>query len=266
MRQEAVVKEKVCGMPRLKAMPGGWCPGCHYGVIHRLVCEVIDELGIDGRTIGVTDIGCNAGLVMGTDINFVMALHGRSLVVSVGIKRVHPEFIVYHAQGDGGLGAIGAGHFLNAMVRADKITTIFLNNAGYGMTGGQAAPTTLLGMRTATTEEGRIAEREGFPLHVAELAATMQGVAYAARVSVHTPANMQRAKRALRDAFEKQINNVGYSIVEFISACPTDWRMNPIDCLDYISETMLAEYPLGEFKNVDSIDYQPRTQMETDKR
>jgi len=178
--------------------------------------------------------------------------------MGTAIKRIHPDAVVFTVQGDGDLGAIGLGCFMNALLRAENLTTIFLNNGTYGMTGGQMAPTTLLGQRTTTTEAGRDARASGFPTHGAELAAIMPGVAYSARVTVHTAANFQRAKKALRTAFQKQIDGIGYGFVEFLSACPQVWRMDPIECLRFIDEDMIAEYPLGEFKNVDSIDYRIR--------
>ena len=256
MSAQGIIKQKVCGMPRTRSpVPNTYCPGCHYGIVLRIMCELLEELDIDGRTIGVAGVGCNASQFMLLDVDIGFAPHGRGPAFATAIKRIHPDTIVITVQGDGDLGAIGLGCWLNALVRAEKITTIFLNNAGYGMTGGQMAPTTLLGMRTTTTPEGRDPQVTGFPLHVAELAAGMQGVAYSARVSVHTPANRERAKRALKTALQKQIDGIGYGLVEFISACAPDWGMNPVDALTFITERMLPEYPLGEFKNVDSIDY-----------
>ena len=255
MKVEPGAKEKVCGIPRLRtAAVSTYCPGCHYGIITRLLCEVIEELGIDGEAIGLVGVGCSFGnKPLHIDIDFAACPHGRAPAMATAIKRIHPEAVVFTVQGDGDLGAIGLGCFINALARAEKLTTIFLNNAGYGMTGGQMAPTTLLGMRTTTTQDGRDPEKAGFPLHVAELAAMMKGVAYSARVSVHTPANYQRAKRAVKTGFQKQIDRVGYRLVEFLSACPGVWGMTPIDCLNFIEEKMIAEFPLGEFKKVESI-------------
>jgi len=174
--------------------------------------------------------------------------------MATALKRLHPDTIVITCQGDGDLAAIGLGAFMNALQRAELLTTIFLNNAGYGMTGGQMAPTTLLGQVTTTTPLGRDSKIAGYPIHVAEIAAMFKGVAYTARVSVHTPANFQRARRAVKTALEKQINGVGYGFVEFVSACPSSWRMTPTECNDFIAEKMLAEYPLGVFKDVDKIE------------
>jgi len=174
--------------------------------------------------------------------------------MATALKRIHPDTIVITCQGDGDLGAIGLGCFMNALSRGEKLTTIFLNNAGYGQTGGQMAPTSLLGQITTTTPGGRDPGTSGYPLHVAELAAVMRGTAYSARVSVHTPANFQRAKKAVKLALQKQIDGIGYGFVEFLSACPPSWRMSPDECWEFIDKNMLAEYALGEFKNVDRID------------
>jgi len=216
---------------------------------------VIEELGIAGRAIGLAGVGCSFGSKpMHIDVDFCACPHGRAPAMATAMKRVHPEAIVFTCQGDGDLGAIGLGCFMNALLRGEKLTTIFLNNAGYGQTGGQMAPTTLLGMRTSTTPAGRDPTQTGYPLHGAELAATMKGTAYSARVSVHTPATYRRAKRAVATAFQKQIDGIGYGFVEFLSACPANWALTPLECLTFIEEKMIAEYPLGEFKNVDRIE------------
>ena len=247
---------KVTGRPRLRPpVPGFSCPGCHYGIIYRIICEVIEELGIEGKAIGLSGVGCSfLGAPLSVDIDWTSCPHGRAPAMATAIKRIHPDSFVLTVQGDGDLGAIGLGCFMNALVRGENLTTIFLNNAVYGTTGGQMAPTTLLGMKTTTTPLGRDIKTSGHPIHVPELAATMKGVSYAARCTVHTPKNYQTAKKSLKTAFQKQIDGIGYGIVEFISACPPGWGMKPLECLDFISERMLEEYPLGEFKNVDKID------------
>ncbi|MDY6843547.1 MAG: thiamine pyrophosphate-dependent enzyme [Thermodesulfobacteriota bacterium] len=256
MTPNTIVKEKVYGKPKLCVFPlSPFCPGCSYGIIYKLIAENIEELGIQSRCITVCDVGCNVLMARGFPIDIMPGLHGRSMVVATGAKRSLPDAIVWHSGGDGAMGALGLGHMLNCMMRSEKITSFFLNNAGYGMTGGQLAPTTLVGLRTTTTPEGRNPEVFGGPIHIAELAAMIKGTAYAARVAVNTPANYQRAKKAIRTAFEKQINNVGYSIVEFITACPTDWGLTPIEANKFVTDKMLAEFPLGEFRNVDSIEY-----------
>ena len=249
-------KELIYGKPRLKiGPPFHHCPGCHYGIIFRLVCEVIEELGIEGRTIFVGGGGCSGRWARYLDVDTFGGLHGPGPAIATAIKRIRPEAVVFVMQGDGEQGAIGLGYFLSAALRAEKLTILGLNNACYGTTGGQMAPTTLLGMRTSTTPYGRDPTNDGFPFHAPEIAAMMKGTAYAARVSVHTPANRQRAKKALKTAFEKQIAGVGFSIVEFLAACPPNWHLDPVECLSFIEEKMSKEFPLGEFKNVDSIDY-----------
>jgi 2-oxoglutarate ferredoxin oxidoreductase subunit beta len=250
-----VAKQKVAGRPQLRTpLSADFCPGCHYGIIIRVLCEVIDELGIVGRTIGVSGASCAAAYGLFIDgMDFISGLHGRASAIGTGIKRAHPDAIVLTVQGDGDIAAIGLGDFMNALVRGEKHTTIMLNNACFGMTGGQMAPTTLTGMRTTTTPEGRSHEMGGFPIHMAELAASMQSVAYSARCTVHTPANFQRAKRAVRLAFDKQIRGIGFGFVEFLSACPSGWGLSPLPSMQFLEQQMLAEYPLGEFKNVDSI-------------
>lgn len=255
MENNTAKLKKVTGRPNLRTPhPGMYCPGCHYGIITRVMCEVIEDLGIEGKTIGLAGVGCSfGGAPMTVDIDWTSCPHGRAPAMATAIKRIYPDAVVLTVQGDGDLGAIGLGSFMNALVRGEKLTTIFLNNAVYGTTGGQMAPTTLLGMKTTTTPLGREVETSGFPLHVPELAATMRGVAYAARCTVHTPANFKKAKKSLKTALEKQMAGVGYSVVEFVSACPPGWGLAPLACLDYLSEKMLEEYPLGEFKNIDKV-------------
>lgn len=249
------VKEKIVGRPKLMTQARSpYCPGCHYGVVSRIVAEVLEELDIGGRAIGLAAPSCSAGIQWQLNIDWMSAAHGRACATATGIKRVHPNAVVFTIQGDGDLGAIGLGNTLHAMLRAEKLTTIFLNNAGYGQTGGQMAPTTLLGMKTTTTPEGRKADPQGYPLHVAELAAWTKGVVYSARWTVHTPANFRRAKQAIKAAFQKQLEGAGFSLVELLCACPTNWALSAVDCLKYIDEQMIAEYPLGEFKNVDKIE------------
>ncbi|MDY6834556.1 MAG: thiamine pyrophosphate-dependent enzyme [Chloroflexota bacterium] len=257
MSEATAVKERVVGAPKLR-MPlpfEFFCPGCHYGIITRLICEVIEELGIEDRAIGLAGVGCSFGPIpMYITVDFTSCPHGRAPAMATAMKRIHPDAIVFTVQGDGDLGAIGLGCYMNALLRGEKLTTVFLNNACYGTTGGQMAPTTIWGQKTTTTPEGRSPKTEGFPLHAAELTANMPGVAYSARCTVHTPANFRQAKKSLLTAFGKQIDGVGYSFVEFLSACPANWALRPVDCLNYITEKMVVEYPLGEFKNVDTIE------------
>jgi 2-oxoglutarate ferredoxin oxidoreductase subunit beta len=253
-----MIKQEVGGTPKsvqLDFMPFRFCPGCHESLVWRALGEAIDDLGIQGKAIACLDIGCSGVLLVGLGVDGLHCLHGRSTAVAAGVKRVLPEAICFNIGGDGSLGAIGAGHMVNTMVRSDPITTIFLNNSGYGMTGGQVAPTTLTGLRTTTTPEGRNVQSTGYPFHLSEIAATMPGTAYVARVSVHKPSNYDKAKKAIKTAFQKQMDGVGHSLVEILCACPTDWALSPLAANDFVAEKLIAEFPLGEFKNVDKIEY-----------
>ncbi|MBI4216916.1 MAG: 2-oxoglutarate oxidoreductase [Chloroflexi bacterium] len=242
-----------------------YCPGCTYGVFENILTETIQEMGLKEETIGVTGIGCSQTMLRGSgmgggaggmDFDNIGGLHGRALMGAVAAKRCNPKCLVFSIQGDGALAGIGSQHWLGAMIRGEKITAILLNNAVYGMTGGQVAPTTLLGLRTVSTPWGRDPEKWGFPIHAAETAATFRGVAYSARVALNSPQNFTRAKKALRTAFEKQRAGVGMSFVEFLSACPTDWQKEPVAALKFLGDKMIKEFPLGEFKNVDKIEYE----------
>ena len=259
MKKEAPAKKVICTIPRLHdgwmLSLAPWCPGCHIGIINRLLCEVLEELGIQDRAIGIMGLGCSAALTPSIDTDRVWTPHGRELAVASSVKRCVPQSVVYSTVGDGALLAIGAAHFLNAAARGEKITVIFVNNGGYGRTGGQVAPTTLAGMKSTTTPYGRDPQLTGFPIHGAEIAAAMKGVAYSTRVTVHTAANYRQTKRALKTAFQKQMDGIGFGIVEILAACPTNWQLSPVDSLDFIDKRMIPEFPLGEFKNVDSIDY-----------
>jgi 2-oxoglutarate ferredoxin oxidoreductase subunit beta len=255
MNAEAAVKEKIVETPKTKSeRPIMHCPGCHYGIIIRLICETLEELNIDDKAVLLGGVGCSYGWPLQFDLDGTGCPHGRAPAMATALKRIHKDSIIITCQGDGDLGAIGLGCFMNALQRAERLTTIFLNNAGYGMTGGQMAPTTLLDQVTTTTPAGRDPDVSGYPLHVAELAAQFKGVVYSARVSVHTPANRQRAKKALKKAFQKQIDGTGYGLVEFLSACPSSWKMQPLEGLNFIDEKMIAEFPLGEFKDVEKIE------------
>ena len=255
MSTETIVKEKITIRPKSKsAAPIAHCAGCHYGSIIRIICECIDELGIQGNTILLGGVGCSYGWPVEFNTDGASCPHGRATDVATDLKRLHPDAVLITCQGDGDLAAIGLGAFLNALQRGEKLTTILLNNAGYGTTGGQMAPTTLLGQVTTTSPTGRDPKTAGYPIHVAELVAMFRGVAYSARVSVHTPANFRRAKKAMKTALEKQINGVGYGFVEFVSSCPSNWRLTPTECQEFLAEKMLAEYPLDVFKDVDKIE------------
>ncbi|MDO8637406.1 MAG: thiamine pyrophosphate-dependent enzyme [Dehalococcoidia bacterium] len=247
----------VSGSPRLwfRHKSGArQCPGCHHPITERLIAEVVDEMGLENDIVLVTGIGCTSRAAGMFKFDAVLSAHGRPPDVATAIKRtLDGEPIVLTLQGDGDCISIGAGPFFNAVARAEKITVIMANNGNYGTTGGQMAPTTLLGQVTSTTPEGRT-PHFGYPMHVPEMIAPLKGVAYAARGSVHTPANYQRTKKYLKTALQKQIDKVGFSFLEILSACPPDWHLNPVDSLKWIEDRMIPEFPLGEFKNVDKIE------------
>ncbi len=226
-----------------------YCPGCGHGIIHRLVAEVIDELGIRERTVAVAPVGCAVLLYNYFDLDAYEAAHGRAPAIATGCKRVHPELVVFTYQGDGDLAAIGTAEIVHAAARGERITTIFVNNAIYGMTGGQMAPTTLIGQKTTTTPNGRMPDKAGFPIRVCEMLATLEGAAYISRVSVSNSKNVIQAKRAIKKAFETQIKNLGFSLVEVLSQCPTNWHMAPVESTKWVDEKMASYFPLGEFKS-----------------
>jgi len=241
--------ERVFERPRtLRRVTTHYCPGCGHGIVHRLVAEAIDELGIREKTVGVAPVGCAVLIYNYLDVDMYEAAHGRAPAVATGCKRVHPELVVFTYQGDGDFASIGIAEAIHAAARGEKITTIFINNAIYGMTGGQMAPTTLIGQKTTTSPMGRTPEQAGFPIRMCELLATLDGSAYIARVSVSSPKNIILAKKAIKKAFETQTKSLGYSMVEVLSHCPTNWHMAPIEAAKWVEEKMMPYYPLGEFK------------------
>ncbi len=241
--------EKVFERPKtLRQVATHYCPGCGHGIVHRLVAEVIDELEIREKTVGVAPVGCSVFLYNYVDVDMYEAAHGRAPAVATGCKRVHPELVVFTYQGNGDFASIGIAEAIHVAARGEKITTIFINNAVYGMTGGQMAPTTLIGQKTTTSPMGRTVEQAGFPIRMSELLATLDGAAYIARVSVNSPKNIIQAKKAIKKAFETQLKGLGYSMVEVLSQCPTDWHMTPTEATKWVEEKMIPHYPLGEFK------------------
>ncbi|MBI4772008.1 MAG: 2-oxoglutarate oxidoreductase [Chloroflexi bacterium] len=224
-----------------------YCPGCTHGVAHRLVAEVIDELGIRGETIGVAPVGCAVFAYNYFNLDFAEAAHGRAPAMATGIKRVLPDRVVFTYQGDGDLAAIGIAEITHAAARGENITTIFINNAIYGMTGGQMAPTTLPGQKTTSSPCGRDVETTGMPLKMSELLAGLPGAAYVARRSLHNVREINRAKKAIRRAFEVQLSGMGFSMVELLSSCPTNWGISAVQSLTWIEQNMLPYYPLGDF-------------------
>lgn len=226
-----------------------YCPGCTHGIIHKLVAEVIDEMGIEGQTIGIAPVGCAVMAYEYFKCDMIESPHGRAPAIATGVKRSLPDNFVFTYQGDGDLAAIGAAEVVHAATRGEKITVIFVNNAIYGMTGGQMAPTTLPGQVTQTSPYGRHVETEGYPIHVCEMLSTLDGTAYAERVAVNNIANIRKAKKAIRKAFEVQKNKEGFSIVEILSTCPTNWGLSPVDALGWLEENMIPYYPLGVYKD-----------------
>lgn len=250
-------KELVYGPHKLRVPWMGiiGCPGCGHSLVGKAIIEVLEELEIGGRVVAVGGIGCHLSVVATTIVDRTIGAHGTAPATATGIKQaLFDDAVVFTFQGDGDCAAIGAGYLVSTAARAERITVFMLNNANYGTTGGQLAPTTLLGQVTPTTPTGRDARTSGYPLHVPEMLATIKGVAYSARSAVSSPANFQRTKRYVKTALQKQIDDVGFSFVEVLDPCPVNWRMTPVDALDWMEEKQIAEYPLGEFKNVDRID------------
>ncbi|MBI3359959.1 MAG: 2-oxoglutarate oxidoreductase [Chloroflexi bacterium] len=230
-----------------------YCPGCTHGVAHRLVAEVIDELGVRERAIGVAPVGCAVFAYNYFNLDFAEAAHGRAPAMATGIKRVRPDNVVFTYQGDGDLAAIGLGEITHAAARGENITVIFINNAIYGMTGGQMAPTTLPGQKTTSSPCGRDVETMGMPLKMAEALAGMPGAAYVVRRSLHSVKEINKAKKAIKRAFQVQLAGMGFSMVELLSNCPTNWGVSIVDSLQWIEEHMIPYYPLGDYKVLPGI-------------
>ena len=230
-------------------VPLHYCPGCTHGIVHRLVAEAIDELGIEGTAIGVAPVGCAVMAYDYFNCDMVEAAHGRAPAVATGIKRALPENIVFTYQGDGDLASIGMVETVHAATRNENITIIFINNAIYGMTGGQMAPTSLPGQVTQTSPYGRDVTTAGFPIKVSELLAALDGPSYIQRVAVNNVKNVKQAKKAIKKAFENQVQGKGFSLIEVVSSCPTNWGMTPQQALDWVEEKMIPYYPLGVYKD-----------------
>jgi 2-oxoglutarate ferredoxin oxidoreductase subunit beta len=230
------------------ATPTHYCPGCTHGVAHRLVAEVLDEMNVTERTIGVAPVGCSVFAYNYFDCDFVEAAHGRAPAMATGIKRVLPDRVVFTYQGDGDLASIGMAEIMHAAGRGENITVVFINNAIYGMTGGQMAPTSLPGMKTTSSPLGRDVEVQGYPLHMSEILANMDGAGYIVRRSLHNPTSIRKAKKAIRIAFETQVRGLGFSMVELLSTCPTNWGISPLESLNWLEEHMIPAYPLGDYK------------------
>ncbi|UCG58053.1 MAG: 2-oxoglutarate oxidoreductase [Phycisphaerales bacterium] len=235
--------------PTLKNCQTHYCPGCGHGVAHRLVAETIDELGIRDRTIGIAPVGCAVLAYDYLDVDMVEVPHGRPPAVATGMKRTNPDKIIFSYQGDGDLAAIGTAEIIHAANRAERITVVFINNAVFGMTGGQMAPTTLVGQVTATTQHGRNTTEQGYPLRMCEIMALLPGAIYVERCTLTSPAQIRNAKKAVRHAFELQVNEAeGLAFVELLSACPTYWRMSPAKALEWIENEMIKVFPVGRLR------------------
>jgi 2-oxoglutarate/2-oxoacid ferredoxin oxidoreductase subunit beta len=232
----------------LTHVPTHYCPGCTHGIAHRLIAEVIDEMGVRERTVGVASVGCSVFAYRYFAVDFAQAAHGRAPAMATGIKRVVPEALVFTYQGDGDLASIGSAEILHAAARGERITVFFLNNAVYGMTGGQMAPTSLPGQRTSSSPAGRDVASQGAPLRMSELLAPIDGAAYVVRRSLHDVVHIRRAKKAIRQALEVQERGLGFAMVELLSSCPTNWGVTPEAALAWIRDEMIPAFPLGDFK------------------
>jgi 2-oxoglutarate ferredoxin oxidoreductase subunit beta len=229
-----------------------YCPGCTHGIIHRLVAEVLDEFKVRERTVGVAPVGCSVLIYNYFNVDFLESPHGRAPALATGLKRVRPDLIVFTYQGDGDLASIGMGEIVHAANRGEKFTTIFVNNAIYGMTGGQMAPTSLPGQITSTSPKGRDVALTGYPIRMCELLSTLRTPAYIERVAVHTPQNIVKAKRAIKKAFQYQIDNKCFSLIEVLSTCPTNWGLTPCESTKWVEDNMVSYYPQRCFKTPES--------------
>jgi 2-oxoglutarate ferredoxin oxidoreductase subunit beta len=243
--------KKVFSRPKsIKKNPFHYCPGCGHSIIHRLIGEVIDELGIQEITIGVPPAGCAVLAYFYFDVDMGEASHGRAAAVATGLKRALPDRIVFTYQGDGDIAAIGTAETIHAASRGENFTTIFVNNGVYGMTGGQMAPTTILGQNTTTSPGGRKEKRDGFPIPLSEMLAVAKGSAYIERTAVNSPSNILKTKKAIEKAFRTQMKGLGFSLVEILSPCPTNWKMSPVEACQWIDEVMVKHFPLGVIKDI----------------
>ncbi len=246
----------------LSPVPFHYCPGCTHGIVHRLVAEVLDELDLCGKTVGIAPVGCYVFAYNYIECDMIEAAHGRAPAVATGVKRTHPDNIVFTYQGDGDLAAIGTAETVHVGARGENITIIFINNCIYGMTGGQMAPTTMPGQVTTTSPYGRDRRIQGSPIRVCEMMSTLDGVAYAERVAVNTVPNVKKAKAAIKKAFQNQIDKKGLSIVEVLSTCPTNWGMTPEQALEWVKTDMIPFYPLGVYKDADVKELNPTSTKE----
>lgn len=231
-----------------------YCPGCTHGIIHRLVAEALVELGVLGDAIGIAPVGCSVLAYKYFNCDMQQAAHGRAPALATGIKRVHPESFVFTYQGDGDLASIGTAEIIHAAHRGEKISTIFVNNAIYGMTGGQMAPTTLIGQKATTSPYGRDEATTGKPLRMSEMLATIDGAVFVERVAVNNPVNIRRAKRAILKCFQVQLEGKGFGIVEVLSTCPTNWGLTPLESMNWLKDNMIPYFPLGNFRTPEEVE------------
>lgn len=252
MTTEDIIKpeNRVYGKPALmNDTPMHYCPGCSHGVVHKLIAEVVEEMGMEEKTIGICPVGCAVFAYRYLDIDWIEASHGRAPACASALNRLWPDHLVFTYQGDGDLACIGTAETIHALNRGENFTVIFINNAIYGMTGGQMAPTTLMGMKTATCPYGRVPELHGFPLHITDIAATLEGTCYVTRQAVDSVANVVRAKKAIRKAFENSLNKRGANLVEIVSTCSSGWKMTPEQANQWMRDNMFPYYPLGDLKD-----------------
>jgi 2-oxoglutarate ferredoxin oxidoreductase subunit beta len=252
MTPEEIIKPEnhVYGKPALlNDTPMHYCPGCSHGVVHKLVAEIIQEMGVEERTVGICPVGCAVFAYRYVDVDWIEAAHGRAPASASAVKRLWPDHLVFTYQGDGDLACIGTGETIQALNRGENIAIIFINNAIYGMTGGQMAPTTLMGQKTSTCPYGRQADLHGYPLHITDIAATLEGTCYVTRQAVDTVAHIRQARQAIRQAFDNSIHRRGASLVEIVSTCNAGWKMSPVEANRWMQENMFPYYPLGDLKN-----------------
>lgn len=238
----------------LTDVPTHYCPGCTHGIVHKLVAETLEELGVIGDTVGVAPVGCAVLAYKYFDADMHEASHGRAPAVATGIKRVLPDKVVFTYQGDGDLASIGAAEIVHAAARGEKFVTIFINNTTYGMTGGQMAPTTLINQKTTTSQDGRNESLQGYPIHMSEMLATLHGSYYIERCSVHDPVSIRKTKKAIKKAFQLQLEGKGFSMIEILSTCPTNWGKNPADSLKWLKDSVINVFPLGVFKDKSEVE------------
>lgn len=226
-----------------------YCPGCSHGTVHKLIAEVIEEMGLAEKTVGISPVGCSVFAYNYIDIDWIEAAHGRALAVATAVKRLYPQNMVFTYQGDGDLSAIGTAESIHAAARGENVVAVYINNAIYGMTGGQMAPTTLVGMKATTAPFGRKAEDVGYPLHMCEILNQLGAPTYLARVSCDSSPNVIKTKAAIKKAFQNQIDGKGFSLVEIMSACPTNWGLSPLDSIKFMREKTMVEFPLGVYRD-----------------